>query len=131
MLSFVMNNGIFFKNVFFTDHFFIDIIHLYLRKWGCIFYWLNFAAWNRGCIFAEKWIKSDTVLYITARTHLTGRARLLYRLKPIWTKGKSTWRPMFTSNRNAGAVRGHKSLTTPNLTNSTQCSMNTSCICKA
>ena len=33
--------------------------------------------------FAEKWIKSDTVLYITARTHLTGRARLLYRLKPI------------------------------------------------
>ena len=83
MLSFVMNNGIFFTNVFFTDHFFIDIIHLYLRKWGCIFYWLNFAAWNRGCIFAEKWIKSDTVLYKTARTHLTGRARLLYRLKPI------------------------------------------------
>mgnify|MGYP000025493946 CR=1 FL=1 len=26
---------------------------------------------------------------------------------------------------------GHKSLTTTNLTNSTQCSMNTSCICKA
>ncbi|EIY27773.1 hypothetical protein HMPREF1064_04250, partial [Phocaeicola dorei CL02T12C06] len=26
MLSFVMNNGIFFTNVFFTDHFFIDII---------------------------------------------------------------------------------------------------------
>ncbi len=37
---------------------------------------------------------------------------------------------MFTSNRSAGAVRGHKSLTTPNLTNSTQCSMNTSCIKK-
>ena len=80
MLSFVMNNGIFFI-IFFTDHF--HIMHLYLRKWGGIFYRLNFAAWNRGCIFAEKWIKSDTVLYITARTHLTGRARLLYRLKPI------------------------------------------------
>ena len=38
MLSFVMNNGIFFTNVFFTDHFFIDIIHLYLRKWRCILY---------------------------------------------------------------------------------------------
>ena len=38
---------------------------------------------------------------------------------------------VYTSNRSAGAVKGHKSLTIHKLRNLTQCSMNTSCICKA
>lgn len=40
----------FLQMFFFTDHFFIDIIHLYLRKWRCIFLLAkNFATCDRRC----------------------------------------------------------------------------------
>lgn len=66
MLSFVMNNGIFFTNVFFTDHFFIDIIHLYLRKWGCIFLLAkNFTTWDRRCFnLYSRIYNSIRILYL-------------------------------------------------------------------
>ena len=70
-------------------------------------------------------------LVLNRQKKLNKQGTALVQVEAYLNQRKIYLKTNVTSSLSAGVVRGHKSLTTPSLTNSTQCSMNTSCICKA
>ena len=131
MLSFVMNNGIFFTNVFFHRPFFYRYYTSLLAKVGVYFLLAKFCSLEQRMHLCGKMDKIRYRLVYNRQITLNRQGTALVQVEAYLNQRKIYLKTNVYLKPECWSREGAQVITPPNLTNSTQCSMNTSCICKA